>query len=114
MGKEPPVLSKDVLALLKDYVFPGNVRELENIIERAVALSVDGVIETHHLPDDIQDLKITTFQTEDGRLPTMENMEVKYIKHVLEETHGNKTLAAEILGIGRVSLWRKIKRYGIE
>lgn len=114
MGKEPPVLTREVLALLKDYVFPGNVRELENIIERAVALAVDGAIELHHLPDDLQDLKITAFQTEDGRLPTMENMEVKYIKHVLEETHGNKTLAAEILGIGRVSLWRKIKRYGIE
>jgi transcriptional regulator with PAS, ATPase and Fis domain len=47
-------------------------------------------------------------------LPTLEEQEVEYIKQVLAETAGNKTLAAEILGIDRVSLWRKIKRYGLE
>lgn len=114
MGKEPPVLSPEMMSILKGYVFPGNVRELENIIERAVALSTNGTIDPQHLPDDIQDLEITTFRTENGRLPSLESQEVKYIKHVLEETSGNKTLAAEILGIGRVSLWRKIKRYELE
>ncbi len=114
MGKEPPTISPEVIALLKGYVFPGNVRELENIMERAVALSIDGTIEARHLPDDIQDLEFTAFQAKEGRLPTMDDLEAKYIRRVLEETHGNKTLAAEILGMGRVSLWRKIKRYGIE
>ena len=114
MGKEPPEISPDVISVLKGYVFPGNVRELENIMERAVALAGGDTIEPRHLPDDIQDLEFTAFQAEDGRLPTLENQELKYIKHVLEETGGNKTQAAEILGIGRVSLWRKIKRYELE
>lgn len=114
MGKEPPEVSPEVISVLKEYVFPGNVRELENIMERAVALSTDGIITAHQLPDDIQELEFTTFQAEEGRLPTLENQEVKYIRHVLEETKGNKTMAAEILGIGRVSLWRKIKRYELE
>ncbi len=114
MGKEPPELTPEMMSILKGYAFPGNVRELENIMERAVALSTNGTIEPQHLPDDIQDLEITAFRTENGRLPSLETQEVKYIKHVLEETSGNKTLAAEILGIGRVSLWRKIKRYELE
>lgn len=114
LGKESPVLSAEVLSILKNYVFPGNVRELENIIERGLALSTDGIIDPSHLPDDIRDMQISAFRTEEGPLPTLESQEVRYIKHVLAEAKGNKTLAAEILGIGRVSLWRKIKRYGIE
>jgi DNA-binding NtrC family response regulator len=114
MSRDTPSLSKEVLAILKDYDFPGNVRELENIIERGIALSTDNVIELDHLPDDIRDFKIRTFRRREGKLPTLEEQEVEYIKQVLAETAGNKTLAAEILGIDRVSLWRKIKRYGLE
>jgi two-component system response regulator HydG len=114
MGKEPPEISAEVISVLKGYVFPGNVRELENIMERAVALANNGSIEPRHLPDDIQDLEFTTFRAENGRMPTLENQEVNYIKRILDETGGNKTQAAEILGIGRVSLWRKIKRYELE
>jgi DNA-binding NtrC family response regulator len=114
MKRDMPVLSKEVLDILKDYDFPGNVRELENIIERGIALATDGIIEEKHLPDDIINLKITTYRRKDGSLPTLEEQEIRYIKQVLEETRGNKTLAAETLGIDRVSLWRKIKRYGLE
>lgn len=114
MKRESPVLSKEVLDILKDYDFPGNVRELENIVERGIALATDGAIEEKHLPDDIRDLKITTYRRKDGSLPTLEEQEIRYIKQVLAETGGNKTLAAETLGIDRVSLWRKIKRYALE
>ncbi|MGB6068442.1 MAG: sigma-54 dependent transcriptional regulator [Desulfomonilaceae bacterium] len=114
MGRDTPSLSPEVLNILKDYDFPGNVRELENIIERGMALAMDSVIEVEHLPEDITEFKIKTFRRKDGKLPTLEEQEVDYIKRVLGETAGNKTLAAEILGIDRVSLWRKIKRYELE
>ncbi len=114
MDKKRPEISPDVISILKGYVFPGNVRELENIMERAVALSTDGIIEPRHLPDDIREMEFMSFQAAEGGLPTLENQEVKYIKHILEKTDGNKTKAAEILGIGRVSLWRKIKQYELE
>jgi DNA-binding NtrC family response regulator len=114
MGRETPSLSKEVLDILKDYDFPGNVRELENIVERGVALAGERVIEPWHLPDDIREFKIVTFRRKDGKLPTLEEQEVAYIKKVLSETGGNKSAAAEMLGIDRVSLWRKIKKYGLE
>ncbi len=108
-----PSLSKEVVAILKDYDFPGNIRELENIVERGIALA-DDLITPEHLPDDLRQLKINTFRKKDGKLPTLEEQEVEYIKRVLLETGGNKSSAAETLGIDRVSLWRKIKRYGLE
>ncbi len=114
MRRDMPILSKEVLEVLKGYDFPGNVRELENIIERGIALSTEGVIEEKHLPDDIRDFQITTYRRKDGSFPTLEEQEVRYIKQVLTESGGNKTLASETLGIDRVSLWRKIKRYGLE
>jgi DNA-binding NtrC family response regulator len=114
MGRDTPSLSREVLDVLKDYDFPGNVRELENIIERGMALALDKVIEADDLPDDIREFKIKTFRRKDGKLPTLEEQEIDYIKKVLDETSGNKTLAADTLGIDRVSLWRKIKRYGLE
>jgi DNA-binding NtrC family response regulator len=114
LGRKPPTLSREVMDILKDYDFPGNVRELENIIERGLALAAENVIGPEHLPDDIRDLKITTFRVREGRLPTLEEQEIDYIRKILEETNGNRTLASETLGIDRVSLWRKIKRYGLE
>ncbi|MFA6224276.1 MAG: sigma-54 dependent transcriptional regulator [Desulfomonilaceae bacterium] len=114
MRRDVPTLSKEVLETLRNYDFPGNVRELENIIERGIALSTEGVIDEKHLPDDIRDFQITTYRRKDGAFPTLEEQEIRYIKQVLVESGGNKTLAAETLGIDRVSLWRKIKRYGLE
>ncbi|HMK36412.1 MAG TPA: sigma-54 dependent transcriptional regulator [Desulfomonilaceae bacterium] len=114
MHREPPVLSREVLDTLKNYDFPGNVRELENIIERGIALATDNIILPDHLPDDIRDFHIKTYRKKNGRLPTLEEQELTYIRQVLQETAGNKSAAAEILGIDRVSLWRKIKRYNLE
>ncbi len=107
-------IAQEVLALLMNYDFPGNVRELENIIERGVALTNGPMIEIAHLPEDLKELSIRTFRKREGKYPSLEDQEMSYIKWVLQEVGGNKTIAAQILGIDRVSLWRKLKKYGLE
>jgi transcriptional regulator with PAS, ATPase and Fis domain len=102
-----------VITLLMNYGFPGNVREMENIIERGVALSHGTTIEVAHLPEELRELNIRTFRKKEGKIPSLEEQEMSYIRWVLNEVGGNKTLAAQILGIDRVSLWRKLKRYGL-
>ena len=111
MGKPVVEISTEALNILKAYDFPGNVRELENIIERGVAVATGDIIETAYLPDDLRELTIRTFRKKDGRLPSLEEQERDYIRWVLQDAGGNQTLAAQILGIDRVSLWRKLKRY---
>jgi len=107
-------ISEDVIALLTDYGFPGNVRELESIIERGVALANGDAIELAHLPEHLKELSLKTFRKIEGKIPSLEEQEMTYIKWVLNEAGGNKTLAAQILGIDRVSLWRKLKKFGLE
>ncbi len=114
MKKEVREISPSVIGLLMNYDFPGNVRELENIVERGVALANGHTVEMAHLPDDLKDLDIKTFRRREGRYPTLGEQEISYIQWVLQETGGNKTLAANILGIDRVSLWRKLKKFGLE
>jgi DNA-binding NtrC family response regulator len=114
MGKDVAELAPDALDLLRAYDFPGNVRELENIIERGVAITTGHSIEPAHLPDDLRELSIRTFRKKAGRMPTLEQQEQDYITWVLQEAGGNQTLAAQMLGIDRVSLWRKLKRYEVE
>ncbi len=114
MKKEITEVSHEVLNLLMNYDFPGNVRELENIIERGVALASGARIEIAHLPEDLRELSIRTFRKKDGKIPSLEDQEMAYIQWVLQEVAGNKTVAAQFLGIDRVSLWRKLKKYGLE
>jgi DNA-binding NtrC family response regulator len=114
MKKPVTEVSEDVLSLLVNYDFPGNVRELENIIERGVALANGTTIELAHLPEDLKELNIRTFRKKEGKIPSLEEQEEAYIMWVLNESGGNKTLAAQVLGIDRVSLWRKLKKYGLE
>jgi transcriptional regulator with PAS, ATPase and Fis domain len=114
MGKRIHGLSEEAMALLKSYDFPGNVRELENIIERGVALCMGDTLEAAHLPDDLRDLAIRAFRRRDGQIRTLEQQERDYILWVLDETNGNQTQAAQMLGIDRVSLWRKLKRYNVD
>lgn len=110
MGKQVGCLSAEALALLKAYDYPGNVRELENVIERGVALCQGDTLEAAHLPDDLRELTIRAFRRHDNRVLSLEEQERDYIQWVLEEAHGNQTVAAQMLGIDRVSLWRKLKR----
>ncbi|HEY6002206.1 MAG TPA: sigma-54 dependent transcriptional regulator [Anaeromyxobacter sp.] len=113
MGKKVESISDDVVRLLQGYAFPGNVRELENLIERGVALAKGGVLEMSHLPEDLRRTSLEVFRREGGRFPSLEEQERAYIKWVLKEVDGNRSRAAAILGIDRVSLWRKLKRYGM-
>jgi DNA-binding NtrC family response regulator len=114
MKKEVVEISQDAMGLLMNYDFPGNVRELENIIERGVALTNGTTVEMAHLPEDLRELSIRTFRKKEGKIPSLEEQEIAYINWVLKEVGSNKTLAAQILGIDRVSLWRKLKKYGLE
>ena len=71
-------------------------------------------MECVHLPEDLKELDITKCRKQGERFHSLEDHEIDYIQCGLKETGGNKTMAANILGIDRVSLWRKIKRYALE
>jgi transcriptional regulator with PAS, ATPase and Fis domain len=114
MKKEVAEIAPEVIALLEGYGFPGNVRELENILERGVALATGNTVTLADLPEDLRDLNVRTFRKKDGKIASLEEQELAYIQWVLKEVNGNKTLAAQALGIDRVSLWRKLKKYGLE
>ena len=114
LGKSTQGVEPEAMEILKSYSWPGNVRELENVMERAVVLSQDEQIRVRDLPEDLLELSVQTFRREGSRYPTLEEQEIKYIRWILEQTAWNKTKAAEILGIDRASLWRKLKRYGID
>jgi transcriptional regulator with PAS, ATPase and Fis domain len=115
MGKNIKEIDRTAMDFLIRYSWPGNVRELENIIERAVAMGNGDIIHPEALPDHITQLAIETYRTRpDGKIPTMKEQEKKYIQWVLEKTNWNRSKAAEIMGIDRVSLWRKIKAFELE
>ena len=88
------------------------MRELENIIERAVALCDGGEIAERDLPSDLRELSMSHLQPQN--LPTLEAVERKHIREVLIKTGHKKQLAADILDIPRTTLWRKMKRYGLD
>ena len=111
-GKNIESIADEAIDILLAYEYPGNVRELENIIERAVTLANGPRIEIRHLPADLQQLALRVRRA-DNPFMTLDENEREYITWVLKQVNENKTKAAEILGIDRVSLWRKIKRYGI-
>jgi len=106
-------IDPEAMELLNAYTWPGNVRELENVVERAVALTNRDVIKVDVLPEYIRSLSIETFRRHSSKVPTMEEQEIEYIQWILNKCNGNKTKAAQMMGIDRVSLWRKMKRYGI-
>ena len=114
MGKRVESIADEVLQLLSGYGFPGNIRELENIVERGVALAKGNVLEVAHLPEDLRRMRLKVFRREAGNIPSLDDQEKAYIEWVLEQVDGNRSRAAAVLGIDRVSLWRKLKRYGLQ
>jgi DNA-binding NtrC family response regulator len=103
-------ISREALQLLMNYDWPGNVREVENVIERAIILAKGKEI----LPQDvIQSLPAASGRPEQGAKP-MEELEKEHIARVLREAGGQRTKAAEVLGIDRKTLYLKIKKYGLE
>ena len=100
-----------VMEALQTYDYPGNVRELENIIARGCAVSSGDSIELAHLSEDLRQQDGITLPGKGEKFPTLEEQERTYIRWVLNELDGNQTAAAAALGINRSSLWRKLKVY---
>lgn len=110
-GKPVEGMHPHALEILKNHSFPGNVRELENIIERAVALTEKPLIGVDDLPEDVRQLEVDAYPAEE--LLSLEEVEKRHISRVLAKTDYNKNLASQILAMPRTTLWRKIKKYGI-
>lgn len=88
------------------------MRDLENIIARGVALATGERIEVNHLPDELRTADTRAFP-ETGAVASLADREEAYLRWALEQSGGNKSKAARMLGIDRVSLWRKLKKFGM-
>lgn len=115
----PPMLAKDALAALEAYSFPGNVRELENILERAITLTTSGEIRANDIqlrPSPAGSAPVSTENTPAGSAlgDHLEDIERDAIIKALEQTRFNKTAAAKILGMSFRALRYRIKKLGIE
>jgi DNA-binding NtrC family response regulator len=114
-SEEPKTLNEEAAAQLQCYSWPGNVRELENAVERAVILASNGEITPAALPDRIRQRKAEPFVSERvTRNPSLDAIERAYIMWVLGSEGGNKSKAAETLGIDPSTLYRKLTRFGVE
>jgi two-component system response regulator HydG len=113
--KEVRGISEAAAERLLAYNWPGNVRELRNVVERAVALTRFERIALEDLPEKVRDYRsrqVFIGGSDPSELVPMEEIERRYIRHVLEAAGDNKTLAARILGYDRKTLYRKLKAYG--
>ncbi|HXX58104.1 MAG TPA: sigma-54 dependent transcriptional regulator [Thermodesulfovibrionales bacterium] len=99
--------TKEARNILMHYSFPGNVRELENIIERAIILEKGPLITPESLPQTLKIFQIETFEPD--RIKTIEQLNKDYAEKVLDLVGGNKSKASQLLGISRTSLWRILK-----
>ena len=106
-------ISEDAMRRLMAYDWPGNVRELENAVERAVALGSGPILHMGDLPSNLQqDSNEKTLDS--NELTTLDEVERRFIFRALRETNGDKLAAARLLGIGKTTLYRKLKQYGPE
>ena len=108
LNKNISTVTDDFYSGLLNYSFPGNIRELKNIIERAVILS-DGQLSADLLP-----LDVSVSPAENNSAESLANVEREHILKILESAGGNKTRTAEILGIGLTTLYRKLQDYGLK
>jgi two-component system NtrC family response regulator len=102
----------ETIELLKGYLWPGNVRELRSVVERAALLVPSGDVPPAALPPYVLEQPATLWAGRDRR-PTLKDVELAYIRYVLDAVKGNQTRAAAVLGISRKALWEKRRRYGI-
>ncbi len=111
-GRSVKKISRDALGILVAYDFPGNVRELANIIERAVIVSMGAEVEAADLPEGVRAGAMRWSRR--GRRPTLAEIEAEYILETLAATNGNKKEAAGILGISRKNLYERLARMETE
>jgi DNA-binding NtrC family response regulator len=107
------VLSTEALDALMRYDWPGNVRELRNAIERLVVSSRGSLLESFDLPAALRNAPPMSGEHPFNDLPTLDELQRRYLVHVLDATQGNRTRAAEVLGIDRRTLYRMAERFGI-
>ena len=108
------VLSSDCLEALMRYPWPGNVRELRNCMERLAMFSRGTVIEASDLPPTFTTSRVTPPEGPFSDLPTLDELERRYLVHVLDAVGGNRTRAAEVLGVDRRTLYRMAERFKVE
>jgi DNA-binding NtrC family response regulator len=110
-GKTSPRVSSEAFGLLKAYAWPGNVRELENVLERAVLMSTHGFITPEALPPRLHGSpQAPVLLTPEPGFPPLDDMIERYVERVLDHAKGNRTRAAQILGISRRTLHRRAER----
>jgi Nif-specific regulatory protein len=107
-------ITTSALNMLLVYLWPGNIRELENCIERACILSADNVIHSYNLPPSLQTADSTNTLAKGGMLYTVEQVEKQLIREALTSTNGNITKAAESLKVTERMLGTRLKKYSIE
>ncbi|MBD3184650.1 response regulator [Candidatus Poribacteria bacterium] len=112
--KDITSLSRDTFSILMNYDWPGNIRELQNAIQHAVAVTQEEVIQPSSLPAHILTNGSDKFQKENKNQATLEELKLNYMHQILEKNSMNYTKSAEILGIGRATLYRKMKDYIVE
>ncbi|MCD4740854.1 MAG: sigma 54-interacting transcriptional regulator [Desulfobacteraceae bacterium] len=111
-----PGISEHAMKLLLNYDYPGNVRELENILEHALIICQEELIESHHLPVHIQNWVETDHSNginNNTNISPQDDLEAKQILQALKRHQGNRTKTAQTLGMDRTTLWRKMKRFKI-
>jgi two-component system response regulator HydG len=114
-GETPKRVSDPAIEVLRSFSWPGNVRELENALERAVILTPGDVIEVSALPDRVTERRAEPLVSDRApSTPTLDVIERAYIMWVLQSEGGNKTRAADVLGIDPSTLYRKLSRFGVE
>ena len=108
LHREVNEVAQDALQRLQEYGWPGNVRELKNAIEHAFVTVADNCITLWDLPPAVQrpSLKTSSLSTSSSSLDPAEEIR---IREALQQAHGNKTEAAKLLGVSRVTLWKKLK-----
>jgi two-component system response regulator HydG len=112
-------ISDEALKQLLAYEWPGNIRELENCLERACALTSGPTIHTSDLPTNIQNWMTQTRglpspADDANRIKSLVELEREAILQAVDQLHGDKLEAAKVLGIGKTTLYRKLKEYGVE
>ena len=114
MDKEVRRISTPAIDMLTSYHWPGNVRELENCIERAVLLSTGGVVQGYHLPPTLQTAEASGTAMQGTLEERLESVEREMIAEALKDCRGNKTKAAEALGITERVMGLRVAKYGID
>jgi two-component system response regulator AtoC len=112
-GKAVSAVSNRALLVLTEYDWPGNIRELDSTIERAVALARGRTVEVEDLMSHGISMGIPAFAWSGGQFKTLAGLEKDYIETVLRDQDGNRGRTAAILGIDRKTLWAKLKKYGL-